>query len=568
MARQYMLNLLRRLSPKTLKADLSAGLTTALVTIPDGIAAAILAGLNPIHGLYAVMIGTPIAAMLASSHFMYVANTGAIAVVTGSALGEFSGDAKLQALVVLVVLVGLIQLALGLLRLGGLVRFVANAVLIGFMTGIAVRIILSQLGELNGYHAEGSNTLLRTFDWTAHLHRSDFWSSVIGLGTLALILLLNRTRAAQLAMAIALVVATLIVALAGLDGVATLKDAATIPSGFPTLVLPQWSLVSTLLPAAAALAIIGLVQGAGVSKTIPNPDGSYPDVSRDFSATGAASIASGLFQGMPVGGAISETAVNVKAGARSRWASMISGGFIVLAVLLLADAVAYLVMPAIAALLITAGIEAIKPGRIGDVWHSGWKARVILLVTFVATLLMPVQQAVFLGVVLSMLHYLFISSVDVHIVSMSPLANGSFAEHPAPTHLQPEQTVVLAAYGSLYFAAAATLEKKLPAAAPGACVILRLRAVERVDSTLVTVIEQYAHRLRRGGATLMLAEVSPPLHAQLVKTGTIDVCGSERVFVSEDDVFAATRSALQAAADTRQARSGPSTSPYRPVSHA
>jgi len=542
-----MLNRLRRWSPKTLKADLSAGLTTALITIPDGIASAILAGLNPIHGLYALMIGTPIAAMLASSHFMYVANTGALAVATGSALGDFSGEAKLQALIVLTVLVGLIQLALGLLRLGGLVRFVANVVLIGFMSGIAVRIILSQLGELNGYHATGSNALVRTFDWMGHLHLSDPWSSAIGLGTLALIVLLNRTRAAQLSMAIALLAATLVVWLAGLDSVATVNDAALIPSGFPALVMPQWSLVAAVFPAAAALAIIGLVQGVGVSKTIPNPDGGYPNISRDFSATGVANIAAGVFHGMPIGGTMSETAVSLKAGARSRWANIFSGVFIILAVLLLADGVGYLAMPAIAALLVMAGIEAIKPARIGDVWHSGWEPRVILLTTFIATLVLPVQHAVFLGVGLSMLHFLYASSVDVRTVSMTPLANGSFAEHPAPAQLQAGQTVVLAVYGSLHFAAAATLEKKLPDAAPSACVILRLRGVQRAGSTLVTVIEHYAHKLRQRDATLMLAEVSPSLYAQLVKTGTIEMCGTDRVFVEEADVFAATRRALQAA---------------------
>lgn len=546
-----MLNRLRRFSPKSLKADLSAGLTTALVAIPDGIASAILAGLNPIHGLYALMIGTPIAAMLASSQFMYVANTGALAVATGSALGDISGADKVQALIVLVVLVGLIQLALGLLRLGGLVRFVANAVLIGFMTGIAVRIIMSQLGELNGYHAEGSNAVMRTLDWAAHLHMSDPWSSAIGIGTLALIVVLNRTRAAQLAMAIALVVATFVVVLAGLDSVATLSDTALIPSGFPTLALPQWSLVATVFPAAAALAIIGLVQGAGVSKTIPNPDGSYPNLSRDFSAKGAANIASGLFSGMSVGGTMSETAVSLKAGARSRWAGIFSGGFIIVAVLLLADGVGYLAMPAIAALLVVAGIEAIKPARIGDVWYSGWEARVILLVTFIATLLLPVQEAVFLGVALSMLYFLYASSVDVRIVSLTALPNGSFGEHPAPAQLQAGQTVVLAAYGSLHFAAAVTLEKKLPVAAPGACVILRLRGVQRAGSTLVTVIEQYAQTLRRAGAMLMLAEVSPLLHLQLIKTGTVAICGDERVFIADTDVFAATRSALQAATNNR-----------------
>ena len=542
-----MLNRLRRLSPKTFKADLSAGLTTALVAIPDGIASAILAGLNPIHGLYALMIGTPIAAMLASSQFMYVANTGALAIGTGGALEGYSGEDKVAALVVLVLLAGLIQLGLGLLKLGGLVRFVANAVLIGFMTGVAVRIILSQLGELNGYHAEGSNAMMRTLDWLLHLRHSDLASTALGLGTLALVFVLNRTRLAQLGMAIALVAATVLAALAGLNSVATLADTTLIPDGLPPLVVPQWEMVATLLPSAAGLAIIALVQGVGVSKTVPNPDGTYPNISRDFAAKGVANVASGMFAGMPVGGTMSETAVSLKAGARSRWAGIFSGLFIVMGVLLLADLLGYLAMPAIAALLIVAGIEAIKPDRIGDVWHSGWEPRVILLSTFVATLLLPVQEAVFMGVALSMLHYLYASSVDVRIVGMTPLANGSFAEHPAPARLQAGQTVVLAAYGSLHFAAAATLEKKLPAAAPGACVILRLRGVQRAGSTLVTVIEQYAHTLRQRGATLVLAEVSPPLYAQLVKTGTIEMCGIDQVFVEEADVFAATRRALHAA---------------------
>ncbi|MHB8823350.1 MAG: SulP family inorganic anion transporter, partial [Thiobacillus sp.] len=242
-----MLNRLRRLSPKTLKADLSAGLTTALVAIPDGIASAILAGLNPIHGLYALMIGTPIAAMLASSQFMYVANTGALAIGTGGALEGYSGEDKVAALVVLVLLAGLIQLGLGLLKLGGLVRFVANAVLIGFMTGVAVRIILSQLGELNGYHAEGSNAMMRTLDWLLHLRHSDLASTALGLGTLALVFVLNRTRLAQLGMAIALVAATVLAALAGLNSVATLADTTLIPDGLPPLVVPQWEMVATLL---------------------------------------------------------------------------------------------------------------------------------------------------------------------------------------------------------------------------------------------------------------------------------------------------------------------------------
>ncbi len=536
---------LKRLSPKRLKADLSAGLTTALVAIPDGIASAILAGLNPIHGLYALMIGTPIAAALASSQFMYVANTGALAIGTGGALEGYDGEDKVAALVVLVLLAGLIQLALGLLKLGGLVRFVANAVLIGFMTGVAVRIILSQLGELNGYHAEGGNAVMRTFDWLMHLHHSDPASTALGLGTLALVFLLNRTRLAQLGMAIALVAATVLAALAGLNSVATLADTTLIPDGLPPLVMPQWEMVATLLPSAAGLAIIALVQGVGVSKTVPNPDGTYPDISRDFAAKGVANVASGMFAGMPVGGTMSETAVSLKAGARSRWAGIFSGLFVVVGVLLLADLLGYLAMPAIAALLIVAGIEAIKPDRISDVWHSGWEPRIILLTTFVATLLLPIHEAVFLGVALSMLHFLYTSSVDVRVVSLRFGADGSIEEAPVPAMVGSGDSAVIMVYGNLYFAAVATFENQLPDAQEGARVILRLRGVHRIGSTLVTVLEQYALKLRRKGAQLVLAEVSPTLHRQLTNTGTVMACGENNVFTEQPDLFAATRNALR-----------------------
>lgn len=538
-----MLSRFKRLSPGQLKADASAGLTTALVAIPDGIASAILAGLNPVYGLYALMIGTPIAAALASSQFMYVANTGALAIGTGGALAGFDGDAKVQALVVLVVLAGLIQLTLGLLRLGGLVRFVANAVLIGFMTGVAVRIILSQLGEFTGTHPEGANALLRTLDWIMNLHHADWAATAVGIGTLGLIVLLSRTRFAQLSMAIALLAASLTVWLAGLDGVTTLADTAVIPSGWPPLVMPQWALVTALLPSAAGLAIIALVQGVGVSKTVPNPDGSYPNVSRDFAAKGVANLASGVFAGMPVGGTMSETAVSLKAGARSRWAGVFSGLIIIAAVLLFSDTLGYLAMPAIAALLIVAGIEAIKPERIADVWHSGWEPRLILLTTFVATLLLPIHQAVFLGVALSMLHFLYQSSVDVRVVSLVPNAAGSFDEVPVPVRIERGQRAILMVYGGLHFAAAPTLEGKLPPADADARVILRLRGVDRVGSTLVTVLEQYAVKLRRNGARLVLADVSPALARQLDATGTLALCSEEGVYLAEPDLLAAMKRA-------------------------
>ncbi|UCG23299.1 MAG: SulP family inorganic anion transporter, partial [Chloroflexota bacterium] len=149
-----------KFDPKIIGADFTAGLTTALVTIPDGLASAILAGLNPVHGLYALMVGMPVAALTMSSQFMYVANTGALAVATGDALSGYGPDELAGALVVLVIIVGLVQMALGLLKLGGITRYVSNAVMVGFMSGIAVSIILGQLSDFTGYESEFGNRVL------------------------------------------------------------------------------------------------------------------------------------------------------------------------------------------------------------------------------------------------------------------------------------------------------------------------------------------------------------------------------------------------------------------------
>lgn len=532
--------------------DLIAGLTTSLVTIPDGMASAVLAGLNPVQGLYALMVGTPLAALTSSSQFMYVANTGALAVATGSALAAYSGDRLLSALVVLVILVGLLQLALGLLKAGGIVRFVSNGVLVGFMTGIALLIILGQLGDFTGYHSEYSNKVVKAIDLVLHIGQIDFQATTIGVTAILLIIVLHRTPLAKFNMIIALIGASLLAALLGWTDVELISDIADIPSGlgsFPRPVLPDITLIPELLPSAFAVAIIGLVQASGVSKSVPNPDGSYSDVSRDFTAQGLANTAVGFFQGMPIGGAMSETAVNVKAGAQSRWANVFSGIFIIVAVMVFGSFIEYLAMPAIAALLIVAGYEAIKPANIKAVWGTGWAPRLIMVATLVATLILPVQQAVLFGVVVATLQYIYSASVDVNVVELRALGSASFEELPAPRQLAPRQVIVLQVYGSLFYAAAAQIERLLPSVrdAEGAVLILRLRGVQQVGSTFVNIVERYAAKLHAEGGDLLLAEVSEPVYRQFVRTETVALVGEGSVFMAQSDLFAATRQALAAA---------------------
>ena len=180
--------------------------------------------------------------------------------------------------------------------------------------------------------------------------------------------------------------------------------------------LPDLTFISKLIVPAIAIGIIGLVQGAGISQTYPNPDGKFSDVSRDFFGQGAANLATGFFGGIPAGGSNSSTALMVSAGARSRWANIFGGISVAIVVFLFANLVELVAMPALAGLVIIAGVQMVKLNAIQTVWQTNTVSRTIMSVTFGSTLIMPLQYAVLVGVVISILMFVLQQSNALRIV--------------------------------------------------------------------------------------------------------------------------------------------------------
>ena len=515
-------------------SDLVAGLVGGVANIPDGLASAILAGANPAYGLYAVMIGTPVGALFSSSVFMTIVNTSALAITTGTILAGVEAASYPQALFTLTLLTGVVMLLAGLLRLGRLTRFIPHSVMIGFLTGISALVVLSQLGDFTGYSSEYSNKVIKAVDLLLHFNQVDPHTTIIGFLTVTLILVFDRTRLRNFSMLIGIVLASLATMALGWDTVQIVGDVAEIPKGLPSLSLPDLGMASSLLIPAISLAIIGLVQGAGISKGYPNPDGRYPNISRDFIGQGVANLATGLFQGMPVAGGMGNTALNVGAGARSRWSNVFSGLVVMVAVLLFSKYVSLLAMPAMAALLILAGIQSLKVAEVVDVWQVGVRPGIIMLVTFICTLAMPVQYAVFVGVALSALAYFITSAYQVRLVELVP-AEGSYSEQPAPSRLPDKAITILQASGNLFYAAIDRLEEKLPSAreTQRPVVILRMRQHDEIGSTFIELIERYEAQLKAAGGKLILAGVNPKVMNQLKATETSqDILGDEDVFMA------------------------------------
>jgi SulP family sulfate permease len=447
----------------------------------------------------------------------------------------------------MVILIGAFQVLFGLLRFGRLVRFVSYSVMTGFIIGIAVLTILSQLPTITGYEPAGSNRIIQTLNLLANLGQINLLSLALAVLTLILAIILPRTRLGNFGRLLAIVVPSMLVVLLDLGSVQIVRDVGEIPGDIPTPVLPSFfEITFNVVSGALAIAAIILVQGAGVSQSVPNPDGSRRLVSRDFIAQGAANIASGFFRGLPVGGSLSTTALTVVSGARTHWAPIFAGVWMALLVVVFPGVVSYVAMPALGALLIFASLSTIKPSEAISIWNTGWPSRLAIVTTFLSTLFLPIQAAVGLGVVLSALLYLNESSTDISLVELLKRPDGRIEERKPPRQLPANRVTVLHVYGHLFYAGARTLERLLPTpqGAQRPVVILRLRGFTSVGATLIEVLANYADKLRAVNGRLYLSGISEGAHDQIVRTGKLRLTGPVRAYEATPIVGQSTREAV------------------------
>ena len=501
---------------KTALRDLVAGLPGAISSVPDGMAAGLLAGVSPVNGLYASTVGPVAGGVTSSTRLMVVTTTSAGALATGSALSSIPAADRQGALTMLALIAGAVMIVAGILHLGRYTRFVSHSVMTGFLTGVAANIVFGQIPDLAGAPADGSFAIEKALNVLIHPSWIDPASLIIGIVAGAIIVLLGRTPLSPYSALIALVLPTLAVILLGLNSVAEVKDAGTIPAGFPLPSLPGFSDLSfSVIGGGFAVAAIVLVQGAGVAESAPNPPGVPTSMNRNFISQGIGNMVSSLFKGQPVGGSVGQTALNVASGARTRWASIFSGLWMLLILLAFSGIIGYVAQPTLAALLIVAGVGSIRPQQILTIFRTGTISQVAMVSTFAATLFLPVAAAVGFGVALSLILQLNREAMDLKIVRLVP-SDGGWREEKPPVHLPSHEVVALDVYGSLLYAGSRTLQSRAPdpAGSTGSAVVVRLRGRTQLGATFFLVLDDYARRLGASGGRLFLSGVDPHLSAQ------------------------------------------------------
>ena len=539
---------------KSVLSDLAAGFTTGLFSIPEGMAYAKLAGVNPVYGLYSAMISTIVASLTTGSILMISTLTSAIALSTASVIqvAGIQHSQMPQALFTITLLIGAIMFVMGLLRLGSVVNFASNAVMTGFVAGASLLIIIGELGDFSGYDPSGANKLMEVMDWFANIGQWDPVTTAVGLSTVILMIILQRIkRTHKVAAIITLFTMTIVVKLFNLSSVALVGSIAKISNSLPVPMLPDIELIPKLALGSVSVALVALIQGAGISTAYANPDGSCSSASRDFIGQGLGNLVGSFFQSMGTGGSLSRTGISVGAGAVSRWSGIFSGLWIGLIVLLFGSMAELVPLSVIAGMLFVIGVELIV-GRLPDarlVWASSWGSVAAGIITFLSALFIPLQWTIFLGAGLSMIVYIYASATHVKVQHLVRTKDGKFEEGDVPEVYPSNQATVVVFEGNDFFAEVPLYDELLPSRqdVKNAVIILRARHHESISSTALKWLERYATELHQSGNLLMLAGVESHVMQELKRAGLLDLIGKENVFAARSVLTASLNDALNAA---------------------
>jgi len=539
------LEIFRKYKWEWLQPDILAGLTVAIVLLPQAIAYAMIAELPPQTGLYAAIVAAIVGALWSSSKHLHTGPTNADSLLTLGILMQIIEPGTPEFIVAagcLAVLVGIIRLLLGLAKLGVLVNFVADSVIIGFIAGAGILISAGQLRNLLKLEYQSTTEFLDNIhNLFIHIPEAHMPSLLLGLATLFLIIILRMIVPKLPAPFIGMVAAAVTVAIFDLDGYG-IRVLGELPRSFPPLTaLPilDMTLIGRLSTGALAISAIGLVEAMSISRTIAAQTGQRLNSNQEFVGQGLANIASGFLGGYPVSGSFTRSVVNHNAGAVTQLSSIFSGIWILIAVLLLAPLARFLPLTSLAAVLLVTAWNMVDRKEIVRIAKSSRGDAVIMFSTLGATLLLPLEFAVLSGMMVSFSrHLLKTSTPDVHEVV--PDENYHHLLKVRNRRQMCPQMGLIEIEGSLYFGAVAHVEEEIQRIlkrSPGhVFLLMRMHRVNHIDVSGVHMLESVIRQIRdKGGDVYFDGVRSRVLHMMSV-SGFMRFLGHRNILRKEDPI--------------------------------
>lgn len=539
-----ILDWLPKYNKTQLQGDLSAGLTVGVMLIPQGMAYSMLAGLEPIHGLYAVTIPLVLYAVLGTSRQLAVGPVAMVSLLTAAGIGALQPDSAAEYLfyaITVAFLVGLVQFGMGVFRLGFLVNFLSHPVISGFTSAAAIIIGLSQLKHLlrvnlpNTEHIQEMVVAIANNIGQTHL-------LTLGIGLVGMIVIKygKKIHKGLPTSLIAVILGILAVWGFGLteQGV---KIVGEVPSGLPGFSIPSFDLSvwTSLSSAALSIALVGFMESFAVAKAIQAKHKNYEvDANQELRALGIANFGAAFLQSYPVTGGFSRTAVNDQAGAKTGMASIFSAILILLTLLFLTPLFYYLPNAILAAVVIVAVIGLIDYKEAIHLWHKDRSDFWMLMVTFMVTLTMGIETGIGAGVVLSLAMVIYRSSRP-HIAILGRVPNSTFYRNIERFNdlEQRADIAIVRLDGPLYFANIGYIKEKLDEVIKSKGAALRLLvinadSINHVDSSATQALEEWIKAFRSSNMEVYFTGVIGPVRDAFSKSHLTDFIGKDKFFLS------------------------------------
>jgi SulP family sulfate permease len=550
-------NLTRRL--REFSPDLISAIAVLFLSVPQGLAYATIAGLPPAMGLYAAAIPAIVGSLVHSSKHIIVGPTNSLSLLVGGAILATSGHPPAEVAIALALGVAVFQLVATALRLSAVVDYVSSPTVLGYVTGAGVLIALGQVHNLTATEGPRGGLWTTIAGWIEALPETNILSLIVGLSTItiiALVRLLGRKLGRRLPgamVALMLGIAADLVFDLESKGLRVLSDLASIPIGLPPLTIPSPGLAFELAPFAAACAMLSLVESNAIARSIAARTGQQLDSKREFLGQGLANLSAALFGGYPVSGSLARSTLNEQSGGKTRLAGATTGVLTLVVLVSLASLFDHTPLSCLAGVLMIVAWDLIDFKRIRKVVKTSWGDRLTFAVTMIGTWVLALDEAIYLGVGLSLVWFLRKARL-LTVRELVITTTGLLQEHPlhAPLgeHRRCSSIRLVQVEGTLFFGSAGELRSALDKVAlePGVRVlIVRVKRAKGLDGTVAEVFGSLGAGMRARGQHLLLAGMNTDMMRVLERSGAAAEIGAEQLFPTQTRWFAALEAAKQRA---------------------
>ncbi|WP_407309158.1 SulP family inorganic anion transporter [Desulfosporosinus sp. SB140] len=531
-----------------LSKDFMAALTGVVVAIPQCMAYALIAGLNPVYGLYTAIVSAIFGATFGSSKHLITGPTNSSALLVASVMKNYMGlDNAYQMVFLLTFLVGTLKILFGILKLGKLITYVSHTVIIGFTTGAGCLIALGQLSTLLSIPIKNSAQMATTeklYYVLTHLQQTNLFALGMGLLTIAIILICKKINKNLPGALIGIIIPIIFIVVFSLDKYGV-QLTGNIPTSLPPFKMVKFDLsfIQNVFSGALSIAIIGCVEAISSAKSISTLSRQKIDPNQEFIGQGIANIASSFFQGFPGSGSFTRTAINYHSGAVSRFAGILQGIIMALVLLFFAPYAKYIPTACLAGVMMVTAYNLVNKEEIKKVVSLGKMKSdsIAMWVTCLATILLPnLSYAIYTGIALTIMLYLKeTNKVPIKILIPTQEEDSKIIEKEIDVIKENVDILIIELEGSLYFGSAENLEMKLESLVDKSKVfILRMKHVSSIDVTSLNALKAFNRSVKENGGSVIICGVRTNIDSILVKSHFDTDIGSDNKFISENETFA------------------------------